>query len=359
MTEPSAPVPRPRADPAAAAPSPRRGTSPRGRARPAPEPCRAGKPLLESILLGAAYPLGLVRAAEERGTGRRVVQLTPLGRYVLAAGPTPPPRPTFEQFLFVQPNFEMIAYRQGLTPQLVGRLSRFAWWSQIGAALELQADARVDPLGPGGRPDARVDARDARAGTASGRCHRRIVDAVRTWATRRERVTYYAAATLIEFGSHGRARPGPGVLAAEATRREPPIAVADRFLLVDDERTIPFDRFRLAGSRDYRRPPEVCVTVEPDGVSMALDPARSDLMVDAELGRFADELPASQAGAWAKSADPGRRRFVVTAASLRRGIEPGPHRRAARRLVLAADRRRNAAGRPALPGHRRPPASRR
>ena len=39
---------------------------------------------------------------------------------VLALGPTPPPRPTFEHFLFVQPNFEMIAYRQGLTPQLVG-----------------------------------------------------------------------------------------------------------------------------------------------------------------------------------------------------------------------------------------------
>ncbi len=78
--------------------------------------------------------------------------------------------------------------------------------------------------------------------------------------------------------------------------REPPTPVADRFLLVDDERTIPFDRFRLTGARDYRRPPEACITVEPDGVSMALDPARSDLMVDAELGRFADELPPSGQG---------------------------------------------------------------
>ncbi len=94
--------------------------------------------MLESILLGAAYPLGLVRAAEEEGSGRLVVQLTDLGRYVLALGPTPPPRQTFEQFLFVQPNFEVIAYRQGLTPQLAGRISRFAWWSQIGAALELK-----------------------------------------------------------------------------------------------------------------------------------------------------------------------------------------------------------------------------
>ena len=90
--------------------------------------------MLESVLLGAAYPLGLVRAGTELGSGRTVVQLTPLARYVLALGPTPPPRATFEQFLFVQPNFEVIAYRQGLTPQLVGRLSRFAWWSQIGAA---------------------------------------------------------------------------------------------------------------------------------------------------------------------------------------------------------------------------------
>ena len=81
---------------------------------------RRARRLLETVLLGAAYPLGLVRAAEEHGSRRRVVQLTALGRYVLALGPTPPPRPTFEQFLFVQPNFEVIAYRQGLTPQLVG-----------------------------------------------------------------------------------------------------------------------------------------------------------------------------------------------------------------------------------------------
>ena len=57
------------------------------------------------------------------------------------------PAPTFEQFLFVQPNFEVIAYRQGLTPQLVGRLSRFAWWSQIGAALELKLTRESIVLG--------------------------------------------------------------------------------------------------------------------------------------------------------------------------------------------------------------------
>src|SRR6202044_4263667 len=88
------------ADATAPLPSPsmRRNPTPRGRGRAGPEPPRGAR-LLESILLGAAYPLGLVRAAEERGTGRRAVQLTPLGRYILAAGPTPTPRPAFEQFL--------------------------------------------------------------------------------------------------------------------------------------------------------------------------------------------------------------------------------------------------------------------
>src|SRR5205823_200947 len=97
--------------------------------------------VLEALLLGAAYQLGLVRTAEEVAGGRRVVQLTPLGRYVLALGPPPPPRPAFEHFLFVQPNFEIIAYRQGLNAVLIGAFSRFAQWSQIGAALELKLTA--------------------------------------------------------------------------------------------------------------------------------------------------------------------------------------------------------------------------
>jgi hypothetical protein len=78
----------------------------------------------------------------------------------------------------------------------------------------------------------------------------------------------------------------------------------------------------MAGSRDYRRPAEACVTVEPDGVSMVLDPSRADLMVDAELGRFADEWPPSRSAS-GRPADPARRRFVVSVASLRRGLDRG------------------------------------
>jgi hypothetical protein len=283
-----------------------------------PSTMAPGVRLLESILLGAAYPLGLVRAGEEQRTGRRSVQLTPLGRYILTMGPTPHPRAAFDQFLFVQPNFEMIAYRQGLTPQLAGRLSRFAWWSQIGAALELKLTRESVEFGLEGGMTAELMLetlnRHSQRPLPVG-----VVDAVRTWATRRERVTYYAAATLIEFGS--RQDRDSALATWPEGHGEGPTAVAERFLLVDDERSIPFDRFRLVGARDYRRPPEVCVTIASDGVSMELDPARSDLLVDAELHRFADELaPADER---TRSAESGPRRFVVTIASLRRGMSRG------------------------------------
>ena len=236
--------------------------------------------VLEAVLLGAAYPLGLVRAAEEAGTGRTVVQLTPLGRYVLALGPTPPPRATFEQFLFVQPNFEVIAYRQGLTPQLVGRLSRFAWWSQIGAALELKLTRESIVHGLDGGLTAEIDPRDldpAQPAGAAARHHRR-----------RHKLGQPPRAGDLLRGRHAdrirldrrarsrRFRPG--------RRRDvaAPIAVAERFLLVEDEKTVPFDRLRLISSRDYRRPPEICVLVEPDGVTHG---ARSGSLGPAGRGR--------------------------------------------------------------------------
>jgi hypothetical protein len=270
---------------------------------------RAG--VLASILLGPAYQLGLVRTAEEVPSGRRVVQLTGLGRYDLALGPPPPPRASFEHFLFVQPNFEVIAYRQGLTPGLIGEFSRFTRWSQIGAALELKLtpESIYQGLEGGLTPDAMI----ARLGRHSQRAiPPSVTDAVQTWASRRERVTYYASATLVEFNQ-----------AADLERAlsewpiEPetagPIRIAERLILVEDPNTIPFGRFRLAGSRDYRRPPEPCIEIEPDGVTLALDLGRSDLLVDAELGRFADELPASAS----------RRRFLVSPASLARATDAG------------------------------------
>ncbi len=269
--------------------------------------------LLAAMLLGPAYQLGLVRAAEEVGTGRRVVQLTELGRYVLGVGPHPEPRPSFPQFLYVQPNFELIAYRQGLTPGLIGQLARFARWTNVGAALELKltAESIYRGLEGGLTADAILD----RLGKHSARgLPQSVVEAVRSWSARRDRVTFHACATLVEF-----ARPED----LEAALRDwpesasgPPVRVADRVLLVEDDRSIPFSRFRLSGSRDYRRPAEACVRVAPDGLTLTLDPNLSDLLIDAELTRFADERE-NDAG------DSMRRRFVVSRGSLARGLEEG------------------------------------
>jgi hypothetical protein len=278
--------------------------------------------VLDAVLLGPAYQLGLVRVGEESAGARRAVQLTGLGRYVLALGPAPPPRPSFDHFLFVQPNFEIIAYRQGLSPLLIGALGRFAHWSQIGAALELKLTAESVYRGlEGGLTEHTILDRLARH--SSRPLPASVTEALRTWSSRRERISYHAAATLIEFASSADLESGLALWPADS---RPPVRISDRLLLVEDESVIPFARFRLAGARDYRRAPEACLEVEPDGVTLTLDLARSDLLIDAELARFADELPPAATAASGSSHDsPGipRRRFVVSPESLARAAANG------------------------------------
>ncbi len=301
--------------------SPRARAPARGRLRSREEPGARPRAsvLLEAILLGVAYPLGLVRAALEAPNGRRVVQLSALGRYVLAVGPTPPPRPTFDQFLFVQPNFEVIAYRQGLTPQMVGRLSRFAWWTQIGAALELKLsrESIVHGLDRGSKPEWMLETLTR----ASQRpLSRGVIEAINNWAERRERVVFYNTTTLIEFANQ--IDRDQALELWPPGEESPPVAVAERFLLVEDDRSVPYARLRLTSSRDYRRPPEVCVKVDADGVTLVLDPARADLLVDAELAQFADPVPVPERSS-GHSGTSQPRRFLITGESLQRGTSRG------------------------------------
>ncbi len=150
-----------------------------------------------------------------------------------------------------------------------------------------------------------------------------MAEALRTWSDRRERITYHAAATLIEFATSEDLEQGLKLWPAES---RPPVRIAERLLLVEDESSIPFQRFRLAGSRDYRRAPDACLEVEPDGVTLTLDLARSDLLIDAELSRFTVEQPsASTSSSASPSESPGnpRRRFLVSPATLARAAENG------------------------------------
>ena len=148
---------------------------------------------------------------------------------------------------------------------------------------------------------------------------RGVVDAINDWAERRERVIFYATTTLMEFGNEAD-RNRALEFWPTGEDEAPPVPVAERFLLVEDDRTVPYSRLRLMSSRDYRRPPETCVSVEQDGVTLTLDPARADLLVDAELAHFADPVPSSDAG---PAAARGERRFLISGASLERGISRG------------------------------------
>ena len=270
--------------------------------------------LIEAVLLGPAYQLGLIRAAEERPSGRRVVQLSPLGRYALGLGHPPTPPPDYEHFLFVQPNFEIIAYRQGLTPSLIGKFSRFATWSKLGAAIELKLTA--DGVYRGLEGGFSTDSMLALLTKHSSRpLPPGISEALRTWSHRRERLTYYASATLVEFASPEELE--TALIDWPGESGKAPIRVAPRLILVDDVATIPFQKFRQTGARDYRRTPEPCVEIGADGVSLWIDLGRSDLLVDAEIVRFADEQPAM------RDSGVARRKFSVTRETLARGIDAG------------------------------------
>ena len=152
-----------------------------------------------------------------------------------------------------------------------------------------------------------------------------VPDAIGRWSSRRERIIFYAAATLIEFASL--AERDQALAAWQEDDLKIFVPVAERFLLVESPQQIPTDRIRTSGSRDYRHPPEKCVSIEPDGVTLALDPTRSDLLIDAELSRIADELPTARNPSRDMASEPSYRRYIVSAGSMARasalGINPG------------------------------------
>src|SRR5262249_20287165 len=97
------------------------------------------KPWIETFLLGVAFPLRLVQAIKDPAGYR--VRLAPAGRGLLGLGEMPAyPGTGSSRTLLVQPNLEIVAYRQGLTPSLIARLTRIAAWRTLGAACTLQLE---------------------------------------------------------------------------------------------------------------------------------------------------------------------------------------------------------------------------
>jgi hypothetical protein len=272
------------------------GTLPPGEARV------KGAGWVEAFLLGVAYPLQLVEVAGD------LVRLSAFGRHLLAGGPEPPAPPAYPQTLLVQPNAEILAYRQGLTPPLVAALSRFARWKGLGPActLELTPEQTYRGLESGLtlpmilQTLSRHSAREVPPA---------VVDLLRRWASKRERITAFASAVLVEFAT-------PAELEAALARGIVAIGLTDRIGITADGAEPALGQLRLIANRDYESKPQRCVSVAADGVTLTVDAAAADLLLDAELGRFAAPLPPEPAAAG--------RRFRLSPELLRRAAATIP-----------------------------------
>lgn len=263
-------------------------------------------PWLSAFLLGICFPMRLVAIIAD-GEGSYAVRLTPVGRWLLGKGDKPTTPATFPRTLLVQPNLEILAYRQGLTPGLIARLTRAATWKTLGAACTLQVEAETvyRALESGETLDSLTRMLDqyGTRPTPSG-----VVDLLRTWSNKRDRITVYPAATLLEFGS-------PRELEEALARGVSGVRATETVLIVSSEDQVDFRHFRLAGTRDYGLTPERCVTVESDGVTLSVDLTKSDLLLETELPRIAELVERSTAN--------NRRIYRLTPQSLTQARESG------------------------------------
>lgn len=264
------------------------------------DPSDQGESWIEAMFLGWALPMRLVEATQD-GEGWWV-RLTTIGRHLVASGPAPELGPEFSRCLVVQPNGDVIAYRQGLTPGLIARLSRFADWKMIGPActLGLSAESVYRGLESGmSLPDI-LGVLQQHSGHP---VPANVQDLVRRWAGKRERITVHTSATLLEFAS-------PSDLESAMTRGLVVQKLTDRIGLANGE--VDYKHFRLLGNRDYEAKPQRCITFAPDGVTFRVDVAASDLLLEAELSRLAEPLT-----------NDGEHRFRITPETARRIREQG------------------------------------
>jgi len=264
-----------------------------------------GAEWVEAFLLGPCFSLRLVEALPH-SEGAPAVRLSDLGTHLLSNGPKPPEPPSFPQSILVQPNAELLAYRQGLNPSLIAKLSRFAKWKSLGPActLELTAEQTYAGLESGLTLAGIIQTLNQHG---SRPVPPAVVDLLQRWANKRDRISLYASATLVEFQS-------PADLDAAISRGIVAARVTDRIGLCSDGADPDYKSLRLIGNRDYESRPSRCITVADDGVTLTVDPGQSDLLLEAEIGRISEPVVGDPAGV---------RRFRITPDSLRKAANYG------------------------------------
>lgn len=260
-----------------------------------------GASWIEELLFSWALPSRLVEAAED-GEGWWF-RLSDVGRWLLSGGPEPNLERPHHQGLVVQPNTDMIVYRQTLTPAVISKLSRFATWKMLGQACTLGLTAESVYRGL----EAGLTLADILGTLQKHSPHgvpANVGDLIRQWAGQRERITIHTSATLLEFNT-------PAELDVAVSRGVVTIKLTDRIGLAEGE--LDYKHLRQVGNRDYEAPPQQCITFDEDGITFSVDISASDLLLEAELARLAERLPS----------DIGERRYRITPVTAKHVREAG------------------------------------
>ena len=68
------------------------------------------------------------------------------------------------------------------------------------------------------------------------------------------------------------------------------IRLTDRIGMSADGAEPGLSQLRIIGNRDYEAKPVRCVTVADDGVTLTVDASPADLLLEAEIARYADPV---------------------------------------------------------------------
>src|SRR5262249_22774469 len=200
-------------------------------------------------------------------------------RWLLDDGKAPTRHPEFRQTLMVQANFEILAFRQGLTPAILAGLTRFARWKSLGTAcvLELQAEQVYRGLESGLHLE---DMRRVLQQHGMRELPENVSEALRTWSNKRDRIVVYTDAAILEFSN-------TADLETALARGLVELRLSDRIGLMRHENAVDFRQLRLTSTRDYGAKAEQCLRLAEDGVTFSVDRSRSDLLLELEIARVA------------------------------------------------------------------------
>ncbi|HEV3144445.1 MAG TPA: hypothetical protein VGZ47_11210 [Gemmataceae bacterium] len=243
----------------------------------------AGTEWFVALMLGLFYQLRLIQFGTAKA-GDALIRLSSFGRWLLESSESLPSQPEFRQTLMVQANFEILAFRQGLTPGILAQLARFARWKSLGTAclLELHAEQVYRGLESGLHLE---DMRRLLQQHGMRELPENVSEALRTWSNKRDRIVVYDQAALLEFAS-------PADLDAAMARGLVEQRLSDRIALVRHENAVDFRQFRLTSTRDYGAKAEQCLQLDDDGVTFSVDRSRSDLLLELEIARVAESAGA-------------------------------------------------------------------